>query len=51
MNFNLFLGDVEDRLDTINGNLEEIKQLLILLLTPPDLTEYEEWKLKKRKGL
>ena len=35
MNFNLFLGDVEDRLDTINGNLEEIKQLLILLLTPP----------------
>tara|TARA_B100000029_G_scaffold197799_1_gene195875 strand:- start:3514 stop:3672 length:159 start_codon:yes stop_codon:yes gene_type:complete len=51
MKFDLFLGDVEDRLDTINSNLEEIKQLLVLLLTPPDLKEYEEWKLKKRKGL
>ena len=51
MKFDLFLGDVEDRLDLVNGNLEDIKKLLELLLTPPDLKEYEKWKLVKRKGL
>jgi len=51
LKFDLFLGDVEDRLDLINGNLIDIKKLLELLLTPPDLKEYEKWKLEKRKGL
>jgi|TARA_R110000824_G_scaffold322217_2_gene508934 hypothetical protein len=51
MKFDLFLGDVEDRLDIVNNNLESIKKLLELLLTPPDLKEYEKWKLEKRKGI
>lgn len=51
MKFDLFLGDVEDRLDIVNNNLESIKKLLELLLTPPDLKEYEKWKLEKRKEL
>ena len=51
MKFDLLLGDVEDKLDSINSNLKDIKKLLELLLTPPDLKEYEKWKLEKRKGL
>jgi hypothetical protein len=51
MKIDLFLGDVEDKLDLINGNLEDLKRLLELLLTPPDLKEYEEYKLNKRKNL
>ena len=51
MKFDLLLGDVEDKLDSIDSNLEDIKKLLELLLTPPDLKEYEKWKLEKRKGL
>ena len=45
------LGDVEDKLDKITEQLGSIQKLLELLLTPPDLKEYEQWKLKKRKGL
>ena len=51
MKFDLLLGDVEDKLESIDDKLNSIKKLLELLLTPPDLKEYEEWKLKKRKGL
>ncbi len=45
------LGDVEDKLDKIIEKLSSIQKLLELLLTPPDLKEYEQWKLEKRKGL
>ena len=45
------LGDVEDKLDKIVLKLGTIEKLLELLLTPPDLLEYEKWKLEKRKGL
>ena len=45
------LGDVEDKLDKITEQLGSIQKLLELLLTPPDLKEYEQWKLKTRKGL
>jgi len=45
------LGDVEDKLDKIIEKLGSIQKLLELLLTPPDLKEYEQWKLEKRKGL
>ncbi len=45
------LGDVEDKLDEIVLKLGKIEKLLELLLTPPDLKEYEKWKLKKRKGI
>lgn len=51
MVFNVILGEVEDKLDSINDRLESIQKLLELLLTPPDLKEYNEWKLNKRKGL
>jgi len=51
MVFELILGDVEKKLDTISETLENIEKLLELLLTPPDLKEYEEWKLSKRKGI
>ena len=51
MKFDLLLGDVEDKLDSINSNLKDIRKLLELLLTPPDLKEYEKWELEKRKGL
>ena len=44
MKIDLFLGDVEDKLDVINGNLEDLKALLVLLLAPPDLKEYENYK-------
>ena len=40
------LGDVEDKLDEIVLKLGAIERLLELLLTPPDLLEYEKWKLK-----
>ena len=51
MKFDLFLGDVEEKLGNIDDKLESIQKLLELLLTPPDLKEYEEWKLSKRKGI
>jgi hypothetical protein len=51
MKIDLFLGDVEDKLDIINENLVDLKKLLELLLTPPDLKEYEQYKLEKRKNL
>ena len=51
MKIDLFLGDVEDKLDVINGNLEDLKALLVLLLAPPDLKEYENYKLTKRQKL
>lgn len=51
MVFNVILGEVEDKLDSINEKLGRIEKLLELLLTPPDLKEYEKWKLEKRKGI
>tara|TARA_R110000824_G_scaffold72633_1_gene185251 strand:+ start:1167 stop:1322 length:156 start_codon:yes stop_codon:yes gene_type:complete len=51
LKFDLFLGDVEEKLGNIDEKLESIQKLLELLLTPPDLKEYEEWKLSKRKGI
>lgn len=51
MKIDLFLGDVEDKLDIINENLQDLKVLLELLLTPPDLKEYEDYKLSKRQKL
>jgi hypothetical protein len=51
LKLDLFLGDVEDKLEHIDDKLGSIQKLLELLLTPPDLLEYEKWKLKKRKGL
>jgi len=51
MKIDLFLGDVEDKLDKINDSMEDLKVLLRLLLTPPDLKEYEKYKLEKRKEL
>lgn len=51
MKIDLFLGDVEDKLDIINGNLVDLKVLLELLLTPPDLKEYKKYKLSKRQKL
>ena len=51
MKLDLFLGDVEDKLERIDDKLGSIQKLLELLLTPPDLKEYEKWKLEKRKGL
>lgn len=51
MKIDLFLGDVEDKLDIINSNLEDLKKLLILLLAPPDLKEYKDYKLAKRMNL
>jgi hypothetical protein len=51
MKIDLFLGDVEDKLDVINNNLEDLKALLVLLLAPPDLKEYENYKLTKRQKI
>ena len=51
MKFDLVLGDVEELLKGIDGKLGNIEKLLELLLTQPDLLEYEKWKLNKRKGL
>jgi len=51
LKLDLFLGDVEDKLERIDDKLGSIQKLLELLLTPPDLKEYEKWKLEKRKGL
>ncbi len=51
MKIDLFLGDVEDKLDVINGNLEDLKALLVLLLAPPDLKEYKNYKLTKRQKI
>ncbi len=51
MKIDLFLGEVEYKLDIINGNLEDLKVLLELLLAPPDLKEYEKYKLEKRRKL
>lgn len=39
------------KLDDVVDRLESIQKLLELLLTPPDLLEYEKWKLEKRKGI
>jgi hypothetical protein len=51
LKIDLFLGDVEDKLDIVNSNLEDLKTLLELLLTPPDLKEYKNYKLTKRQRL
>ena len=45
------LGITNYKLDEIADRLETIQKLLELLLTPPDLKEYDKWKLEKRKGL
>ena len=45
------LGLTNQKLDDVVDRLESIQKLLELLLTPPDLKEYEKWKLDKRKGL
>ncbi len=45
------LGLTNYKLDEIADRLETIQKLLELLLTPPDLKEYDKWKLEKRKGL
>ena len=45
------LGLTNQKLDDVVDRLESIQKLLELLLTPPDLKEYEKWKLEKRKGL
>tara|TARA_R100000908_G_C3652527_1_gene83638 strand:+ start:303 stop:476 length:174 start_codon:yes stop_codon:yes gene_type:complete len=45
------LGMTNQKLDEVVDRLEIIQKLLELLLTPPDLKEYEKWKLEKRKGL
>ena len=37
--------------EIINGNLVDLKVLLELLLTPPDLKEYKKYKLLKRQKL
>lgn len=45
------LGLTNQKLDDITNKLGNIQKLLELLLTPPDLKEYEKWKLDKRKGI
>ena len=45
------LGLTNHKLDEIADRLETIQKLLELLVTPPDLKEYDKWKLEKRKGL
>jgi hypothetical protein len=45
------LTDTNQKLDQVVDRLETIQKLLELLLTPPDLLEYNKWKLAKRKGL
>lgn len=45
------LGLTNSKLDEVVDRLETIQKLLELLLTPPDLLEYEKWKLEKRKGI
>ena len=45
------LGITNYKLDEIVDKLETIQKLLELLLTPPDLKEYEKWKLDKRNGI
>ena len=45
------LGLTNQKLDVVVDRLESIQKLLELLLTPPDLKEYEKWKLEKRKGI
>ena len=45
------LGLTNYKLDEIADRLETIQKLLELLLNPPDLKEYDKWKLEKRKGL
>ena len=51
MVFEIILGEVEKKLDGISSTLYNIEKLLELLLTPPDLLEYNKWKLTKRKGI
>jgi len=45
------LTDTNKKLDQVVDKLDTIQKLLELLLTPPDLLEYNKWKLEKRKGL
>ncbi|MBC8429764.1 MAG: hypothetical protein H8D92_00045 [Pelagibacteraceae bacterium] len=45
------LNTTNEKLDEVVDRLELIQKLLELLLTPPDLKEYEKWKLTKRKGI
>lgn len=45
------LTSTNQKLDQVVDKLETIQKLLELLLTPPDLMEYNKWKLSKRKGL
>ena len=51
MVLNVLLGDVEELLKGIDNKLGNVQKLLELLLTPPDLLEYNKWKLEKRKGV
>jgi len=45
------LTSTNQKLDQVVDKLDTIQKLLELLLTPPDLLEYNKWKLEKRKGL
>ena len=45
------LTSTTQKLDEVVDKLDTIQKLLELLLTPPDLMEYNKWKLEKRKGL
>tara|TARA_R100000963_G_C4644643_1_gene108530 strand:+ start:1076 stop:1243 length:168 start_codon:yes stop_codon:yes gene_type:complete len=45
------LSVTNQKLDKVVDKLDTIQKLLELLLTPPDLKEYNNWKLSKRKGL
>ena len=45
------LTSTNQKLDEVVDKLDTIQKLLELLLTPPDLMEYNKWKLEKRKGL
>ena len=45
------LASTNQKLEQVVDKLEIIQKLLELLLTPPDLLEYNKWKLSKRKGL
>ena len=45
------LTTTNQKLDKVVDKLDTIQKLLELLLTPPDLLEYNKWKLSKRKGI
>ena len=45
------LTSTNQKLDEVVDKLDTIQKLLELLLTPPDLMEYNKWKLEKIKRL